>query len=51
MGCCPSEGSVENENYESTATVLTGGNVKVNGEEKSLHQWLKDVTGWASVQT
>lgn len=39
------------KNHDSTATLLSSGNVDVDGEEKSLQQWLKEVTGWSSVQT
>lgn len=39
------------KNHEDTATLLANSNVKVDDEEKSLHQWLKEVTGWSSVQT
>jgi len=36
---------------DNEATLLANGNVMVNGEEKSLQEWLKEVYGWASVQT
>lgn len=31
--------------------LLSNGNVMVNGEEKSMQAWLKDIYGWSSVQT
>ena len=31
--------------------LLSNGNVMVNGEEKSMQAWLKEVYGWSSVQT
>lgn len=37
--------------YDAYATLLENGNVEVDGEEKSIQQWLRDVTGWASVET
>lgn len=39
------------KNHDATAVLLANGNVKVNEEEMSLQQWLKQVTGWPSVQT
>lgn len=40
------------KNHEATAILLQNGNVKVNGEEeKSIQQWLREVTGWSSVET
>lgn len=36
---------------EGEAKLLKNGNVIVNGEEKSLQAWLKDVFGWSSVET
>lgn len=36
---------------EEVATLLENGNVLVDGEEKSLQIWLKEVYGWQSVQT
>lgn len=39
------------KNHNSTATLLRNGNVKVDGTEKSLQQWLREVTTWPSVQT
>lgn len=35
----------------STANLLGNGNVDVNGVEKSIQQWLQEVTGWSSVNT
>jgi hypothetical protein len=31
--------------------LLSNGNVMVNGEEKSMQAWLKEIYGWSSVQT
>lgn len=39
------------KNYDSTANLLGNGNVDVNGVEKSIQQWLQEVTGWSSVNT
>ena len=39
------------KNYDSYATLLANGNVEVDGEEKSLQKWLRDVTGWSAVET
>lgn len=36
---------------EDEGRLLSNGNVMVNGEEKSMQAWLKDVYGWSSVQT
>lgn len=36
---------------EDEATLLSNGNVDVDGTEMSLQAWLKDVYGWSSVQT
>ena len=36
---------------DNEAKLLANGNVMVNGKEKSLQEWLKEVYGWASVQT
>lgn len=36
---------------DDEATLLANGNVIVNGEEKSMQSWLKNVYGWSSVQT
>src|SRR5213079_1267694 len=36
---------------EDEATLLSNGNVQVNGEELSLQKWLKHIYGWSSVQT
>jgi hypothetical protein len=36
---------------EDEATLLANGNVMVDGKEKSMQEWLKEVYGWASVQT
>jgi len=36
---------------DDEAPLLSNGNVMVNGVEKSLQEWLKEVYGWASVQT
>ncbi|MDF2945180.1 MAG: hypothetical protein K0S01_4038 [Herbinix sp.] len=32
-------------------TLLANGNVMVNGKEKSMQVWLKDLYGWSSIQT
>ncbi|MBB6451584.1 hypothetical protein HNQ94_000005 [Salirhabdus euzebyi] len=39
------------KNHDSTATLLGNGNVEVTGEERSIQQWLREVTGWSSVET
>lgn len=39
------------KNKDATATLLANGNVKAKDKELSLQQWLKNVTGWPSVQT
>lgn len=40
------------KNHENEEGILLeNGNVEVNGEEIVLHQWLKTVFGWASIQT
>ena len=31
--------------------LLSNGNIMVNGEEKSMQAWLKEIYGWSSVQT
>ncbi|WP_273124131.1 hypothetical protein [Bacillus weihaiensis] len=31
--------------------ILDNGNVKVNGEEISMHKWLKELFGWSIIQT
>lgn len=36
---------------EEGGTLLSNGNVMVNGKEKSMQVWLKEVYGWSSVQT
>lgn len=36
---------------EGDAELLSNGNVKVDGEEMSLHVWLKNIYGWSSVET
>lgn len=36
---------------EDEGRLLSNGNVIVNGEEKSMQAWLKEVYGWSSVQT
>ena len=36
---------------DDEATLLSNGNVKVNGVEQSMQKWLKDIYGWSSVQT
>ncbi|WP_099363675.1 hypothetical protein [Fredinandcohnia onubensis] len=40
---------IKNEN--ATAVLLKNGNVQVNGEEKSIQKWLKEVKGWQAVET
>lgn len=32
-------------------TLLANGNVKVDGEEKSMQAWLKALYGWSSIET
>ena len=36
---------------EDEGTLLANGNVMVNGKEKSMQVWLKDLYGWSSIQT
>lgn len=36
---------------EDEGQLLSNGNVMVNGEEKSMQAWLKEIYGWSSVQT
>ena len=36
---------------EDEGRLLSSGNVMVNGEEKSMQAWLKEIYGWSSVQT
>jgi hypothetical protein len=36
---------------EDEGTLLANGNVSVNGKEKSMQIWLKELYGWSSVQT
>jgi len=36
---------------ENEGRLLSNGNVMVNGEEKSMQAWLKEIYGWSSVQT
>ncbi|WP_462411445.1 hypothetical protein [Neobacillus sp. Marseille-QA0830] len=39
------------KNHDDTAILMKNGNVKINDEEKSIQQWLREVTGWSSVET
>ncbi|MEH7384527.1 hypothetical protein V7147_03790 [Bacillus sp. JJ1521] len=39
------------KNHDSTVVLLSNGNVDVGGVEKSIQQWLREVTGWSSVET
>jgi uncharacterized protein (DUF2147 family) len=36
---------------EDEAILLANGNVIVDGKEKSMQEWLKEIYGWASFQT
>lgn len=36
---------------EDEGTLLSNGNVMVNGKERSMQVWLKEIYGWSSVQT
>lgn len=36
---------------EDEAVLLSNGNVMIDGEERSMQAWLKDIYGWSSVQT
>lgn len=36
---------------EDEGTLLSNGNVLVNGKERSMQVWLKEIYGWSSVQT
>ena len=36
---------------DNEAELLKNGNVMVNGHEKSMQVWLKELYGWASIQT
>ena len=37
--------------YEDEAELLGNGHVLYNGEELSMQNWLRGVTGWKSVET
>jgi len=39
------------KNKEDESTLLSNGHVSVDGEEKSIQSWLKEIFGWSSVQT
>ena len=39
------------KNKEDEVTLLSNGHVSVDGEEKSIQSWLKEIFGWSSVQT
>lgn len=39
------------KNHDSTVILKGNGNVEFNGKETSIQQWLKEITGWPSVQT
>ena len=39
------------KNYGNEATLLENGNVSVDGKEMSMQIWLKEIFGWASIQT
>ena len=39
------------KNYGNEATLLENGNVKVDDKEMSMQVWLKEIFGWASIQT
>ena len=39
------------KNHTDEATLLENGNVLVDGKEKSIQIWLKEIYGWSSVQT
>ena len=39
------------KNYGNEATLLDNGNVSVDGKEMSMQTWLKEIFGWASIQT
>ncbi len=41
--------SAKGRGYEGT--LLANGNVMVDGEEKSMQAWLKEIYGWSSIQT
>ncbi|WP_077212423.1 hypothetical protein [Bacillus dakarensis] len=36
---------------EDEGTLLSNGNVLVDGKELSMQKWLKDLYGWSSIQT
>jgi len=36
---------------EAEAILLDNGNIMVDGQEKSMHVWLKEIYGWSSIQT
>ncbi|HHY08730.1 MAG TPA: hypothetical protein GX530_09490 [Corynebacteriales bacterium] len=44
-------GIIVAKDKEDEGTLLANGNVMVDGEEKSIASWLKEVFGWSSVQT
>jgi hypothetical protein len=39
------------KNKGDESTLLSNGHVMVDGEEKSMQAWLKNLYGWSSVQT
>jgi len=39
------------KNKDDEATLLSNGHVSIDGEEKSMQSWLKEIFGWSSVQT
>jgi len=39
------------KNEDAIAVLLKNGNVEVDGEEKSIQKWLKEVKGWQAVET
>jgi hypothetical protein len=39
------------KDHPGEAILLANGNVDVNGEEMSMQVWLKNIYGWASIQT
>ena len=39
------------KNHDSTAILMGNGNVELDGKEMSIQQWLKELTGWPSVET
>ncbi|MDO9566557.1 MAG: hypothetical protein Q7J15_07445 [Candidatus Desulfaltia sp.] len=44
-------GSIIAKGREDEGKLLANGSVMVDGKEKSMQVWLKEIYGWSSVQT